>query len=174
MTDTNIPTLHCANHPAVETTLRCNRCEKPICPDCAVLTPTGYRCKECVKSQQKIFDTAETRDFVLGFIVAALLSWLASLVFLLISFIGYIGFIVAMAAAPTAGIIIAEGVRWATKRHRSRALFITIAVAVVVGSLPVILFNLTNLYGLIFQGIYLALVLPTVFYRLSGIQLFKR
>lgn len=174
MTDTNIPTLYCANHPAVETTLRCNRCEKPICPDCAVLTPTGYRCKECVKSQQKIFDTAETRDFILGFLVAAILSWLASLLFLLISVIGFFGFIIAMAAAPTAGVIISEGVRMATRKHRSRALFITIAVAVVAGSLPVILLNLTNLYGLIFQGIYLALVLPTVFYRLSGIQLFKR
>jgi hypothetical protein len=88
--------------------------------------------------------------------------------------IGFFGFIIAMAAAPTAGVIISEGVRMATRKHRSRALFITIAVAVVLGSLPVILFNLTNLYGLIFQGIYLALVLPTVFYRLSGIQLFKR
>jgi len=173
MTETNIPTLFCANHPTVETTLRCNRCEKPICVECAVLTPTGYRCKECVKSQQKIFDTAEGKDFVLGFIVAALLSWLASLVFLLISLIGFFGFIIAMAAAPTAGIIISESVRWATHKHRSRALFITIAVAVVLGSLPVILFNLHNMYGLIFQGIYLALVLPTVFYRLSGIQLFK-
>ena len=173
MTDTHIPTLYCANHPSVETTLRCNRCEKPICPECAVLTPTGYRCKECVKSQQKIFDTAEGRDYILGFVVAVLLSFLASLVFLGISLIGFFGFIIAMAAAPTAGIIIAESVRWATRRHRSRALFITIAVAVILGSLPVILFNLTNLYGLIFQGIYLALVLPTVFYRLSGIQLFK-
>jgi len=173
MTDTNIPTLYCANHPSVETTLRCNRCEKPICPECAVLTPTGYRCKECVKSQLKIFDTAEPRDYIAGFVVALLLSFLASLIFLGISLIGFFGFIIAMAAAPTAGIIIAESVRWATRRHRSRALFITIAVAVILGSLPVILFNLSNWYGLIFQGIYIALVLPTVFYRLSGIQLFK-
>ena len=173
MTETNTAPLYCANHPTIETTLRCNRCEKPICAECAVLTPTGYRCKECVKSQQKIFDTAEARDFVLGFIVAVLLSWLASLVFLLISLIGFFGFIIAMAAAPTAGVIISEGVRLATRKHRSRALFITIAVAVVLGSLPVILLNLHNMYGLIFQGVYLALVLPTVFYRLSGIQLFK-
>jgi hypothetical protein len=172
MTQSTAP-LYCANHPTVETTLRCNRCEKPICPECAVLTPTGYRCKECVKSQQKIFDTAEARDFVLGFIVAWLLSGLASLVFLFISLIGFFGFIIAMAAAPTAGIIISEGTRWATRRHRSRALFITIIAAVVLGSLPVILFNLTNLYGLIFQGIYLALTIPTIFYRLSGIQLFR-
>ena len=173
MTETT-PTLYCANHPTVATTLRCNRCEKPICAECAVLTPTGYRCKECVKSQQKIFDTAETKDFILGFIVAVLLSGLASVVFLFISLIGFFGFIIAMAAAPTAGVIIAEAVRWATSRHRSRPLFIVIMVAVILGSLPVILFNLTNLFGLIFQGVYLALTLPTVYYRLSGIQLFRR
>ena len=51
-----LPKMYCANHPTVETTLRCNRCEKPICAKCAVLTPTGYRCKECIKEQQKIFD----------------------------------------------------------------------------------------------------------------------
>ncbi len=36
----------CANHPNRETMLRCNRCEKPICIHCAVLTEVGYRCKE--------------------------------------------------------------------------------------------------------------------------------
>ena len=173
MTDIRTPTLYCANHPAIETTLRCNRCEKPICPECAVLTPTGYRCKECVKSQLKIFDTAEPRDYIAGFVVALLLSFLASLIFLAISLIGYFGFIIAMAAAPTAGIIIAESVRWATRRHRARFLYITIIIAAILGSLPVILFNLSNLYGLIFQGIYLALTLPTIYYRLSGIRLFK-
>jgi hypothetical protein len=167
------PITYCANHPTRETMLRCNRCDKLICTECAVLTPTGYRCKECVKNQQKIFDTAEPRDYILGFLVAAILSWLASLVFLLISLIGFFGFIIAMAAAPTAGVIISEGVRLATRKHRSRALFITIAAAVVLGSVPVILSNLHNMYGLIFQGIYLALVLPTVFYRLSGIRITK-
>jgi archaellum biogenesis protein FlaJ (TadC family) len=112
-------------------------------------------------------------DYLFGFIVAGLLSGLASLVFLLISFIGFFGLIIAMFAAPTAGVIISEGARWATRRHRSRALFITIIVAVILGSLPVILLNLTNFMGLIFQGAYLALTIPTIFYRLSGIQLFR-
>ena len=52
-------TLYCYVHPDRETGLRCNRCERPICADCAVLTPTGYRCKECVREQKKVFDTAE-------------------------------------------------------------------------------------------------------------------
>ena len=43
MINLNAPT-YCANHPGVETSLRCNKCGKPICAKCAVRTPTGYRC----------------------------------------------------------------------------------------------------------------------------------
>ena len=39
--------LHCANHPSVETALRCSRCGKPICVRCVVQTPVGGRCREC-------------------------------------------------------------------------------------------------------------------------------
>ncbi len=44
----NVPeTVECATHPGVETSLRCGRCEKPICPRCMVMTPGGQRCREC-------------------------------------------------------------------------------------------------------------------------------
>jgi nitrate reductase NapE component len=169
------PPLTCANHPSVETTLRCNRCEKPICPKCAVLTPTGYRCKECVRGQQKKFDTAEWNDFVFGFIVAGLLSLAGSLLISLVGGIGFIGWFLVVISAPTAGAIIAEAVRRVIRRHRSKSLFTTIIIAVVLGALPMVLIHILslNLFGILFQGIYLVLVAPAVYYRLSGIQLFK-
>jgi hypothetical protein len=37
----------CSYHPDVMTGLRCSRCGKPICPQCAVRTPVGLRCPEC-------------------------------------------------------------------------------------------------------------------------------
>jgi hypothetical protein len=37
----------CATHPDVETTLRCGKCGKPICPKCLVQTPVGARCRDC-------------------------------------------------------------------------------------------------------------------------------
>ncbi|HYN88142.1 MAG TPA: tetratricopeptide repeat protein, partial [Ardenticatenaceae bacterium] len=40
--------LHCSVHPDRETMLRCNRCGRPMCPECAVRTPVGLRCRECV------------------------------------------------------------------------------------------------------------------------------
>lgn len=39
----------CANHPNVETYLKCSRCGKPICPDCVIPTPVGGRCRECAQ-----------------------------------------------------------------------------------------------------------------------------
>ena len=172
MIDLNAPTT-CANHPTVETSLRCNKCGKPICAKCAIRTPTGYRCKECVRGQLKIFDTALWYDYVLGFITAGILGFLASLLALFVSGLSFIGWILIIIGAPTAGVIIAEGVRLVIKKRRSRALFITIAIAMVLGALPVIIFNLIpfNLFGLIFQGIFLFIATPVVYTRLSGIQL---
>jgi len=173
---TQTPTLmFCANHPGVETTLRCNRCEKPICPKCAVLTPTGYRCKECVRGQLKKFDTAEWMDYLFGFIVAGVLSLLGSFLISLVGNIGFIGWFLVVMAAPTAGAVIAEAVRRVIRRHRSKALFFTIIAAVVLGALPMVLVHVLtfDLFGILFQGIYLFLVAPAVFYRLSGTPLFK-
>jgi len=165
--------IYCANHPTVETSLRCNKCGKPICAKCAIRTPTGYRCKECVRGQLKIFDTAVWYDYLLGFLIAGILGFLASLLASLISRVGFIGWFLIIIGAPTAGLIIAEGVRLVIRKHRSRALFITIASAVIVGALPVILSQLItlNLFSLIFQGIYLFIATPVVYTRLSGIQL---
>jgi hypothetical protein len=168
-------TLYCANHPTVETSLRCNRCEKPICAKCAVKMPTGYRCKECVKSQMKIFDTAEWVDYATGFLAAGFLSLVASFLMSLLGYIGFFGWFIIIAGAPTAGVVIAEGVRWATRRHRSQSLFITVCAAVVFGALPLIIAQVIifNPFGLIFQVIYLVLAVPTVYSRLSGLQLFR-
>jgi len=173
MIDGSAPT-YCANHPGVETSLRCNKCGKPICARCAIRTPTGYRCKECVRGQQKIFETAEWYDYALGFAIGGILSFLASLLVGLISGIAgiFAWFIIAF-SAPTVGMVIAEAVRLVTRKHRSRPLFITVAAAVVLGALPAIILNLIsfNLFGLIFQAISLFVATPIIYTRLSGIQL---
>ncbi|MBK8050505.1 MAG: hypothetical protein IPK16_27420, partial [Anaerolineales bacterium] len=61
---------YCATHATVETQLRCNRCARLICLKCAVLTPVGYRCKECVRTQQAVFFTAGVRDEAMVFAVS--------------------------------------------------------------------------------------------------------
>lgn len=71
--------LTCAFHPNRETQLRCNRCNKPICIKCATHTPTGYRCPECIRNQQKIFITARWYDFVIAGLITGLISFIGSL-----------------------------------------------------------------------------------------------
>jgi MFS family permease len=177
----NIPdTLYCANHPDRPTGLRCNRCEKPICTSCAILTPTGYRCKECVRGQQKVFDTARPLDPLIAAAIAAPLSLGGSYI---ASFMGFFTIFI----APIAGMLISEAVRWAVKRRRSRLLFLVAAGAALLGALvfPLIrlLYMLTavaggfaslglySLLGLVWYGVYAFLVTSTVYYRLSGIQI---
>lgn len=173
---TESTTLYCYVHPTRETALRCNNCGRPICAACAVRTPIGYRCRECVKGQQKVFDTSEWYDYITGFVVAALLSAVASFLVTFIGGIGFFGWFLIAAGAPSAAVAIAEGVRLVTRKRRSRPLFITVAAGVVLGALPVILFQLFftgNLFSILFQVIYLVIAVPVVYSRLSGIQLFR-
>jgi len=157
-------TLHCANHPTTETMLRCNRCEKLICTKCARQTPTGYRCRECVRGQQKVFETAQIQDLPISFSVAAVISFLGSLV------AGRMGFFVIF-IAPIVGTLIAEASRFATKRRRSHRLFQVVAAGAVIGGLPILLRELFyfSIFSLIWQGVYLVTVTSTAYYRLKGI-----
>lgn len=41
----------CAKHKTTKTRLRCGRCEKPICPKCTVMAPTGARCGDCASNR---------------------------------------------------------------------------------------------------------------------------
>jgi hypothetical protein len=173
MTETTPTVLYCYAHPDRETTLRCKRCDQPMCASCARRTPTGYVCKDCVRAHQKSFDTSEWYDYIFGFLVAAFLSGVAAFLINLLGSIGFIGWFLAVSAAPVAGTIIAEAVRYATRRHRSRSLFITVVAGVILGALPMMLIQIfsMNIFGILFQVIYLVIAVPLVYARLSGIQL---
>ena len=165
MTD-SVPTLTCANHPQVETSLRCNRCEKPICVKCAILTPTGYRCKECVRGQQKVFDTAHNFDYPIAFVIAAALTFLGSLI------IPYLGFL-ALFLGPLIGGVAAEAVRTAVGRRRSNTLFVSAAVGAAVGCGVLVFRSLIyfNIWGMLWAGVYAFTATSTIYYRLRGIRL---
>ncbi len=173
MTDAS-PKMYCANHPNVETTLRCNRCEKPICSKCAVLTPTGYRCKECIKELQKVFDTSLWYDYPLTFIIVAVLAYLGSLVggWIAIRF-GFYIIILTLFLAPALGGLIAAAVRLVTSRRRSKNLFILAVIAAVVGCIPVALglVQFFSLFEFIYLVMYIILMTSTLYYRLSGIRI---
>jgi hypothetical protein len=164
---------YCVNHPQRETLLRCNRCERPICTECAVLTPTGYRCKDCVRGQQKVFNTARWFDYPLA---AAIGGGLALAGSLLVSFVGFFTLFI----APIVGMGIAEAIRWVTRRRRSYWLWRTALIATAAGAVLLPLISLLSglllgggfsLWGLIWAGAYALLCTSSMYYRLTGIQI---
>jgi membrane associated rhomboid family serine protease len=46
-----VPT--CYRHPGRETYIRCQRCDRPICPDCMNNAAVGYQCPSCVSEGRK-------------------------------------------------------------------------------------------------------------------------
>lgn len=160
------PKMYCANHPTVETRLRCNRCEKPICARCAILTPTGYRCKECVRGQQKVFETARWVDYPIVFFAVAILAFLGSMIAFRLGF-----FIIIL--APIAGGLIAEVARYITRHRRSRNLYILAAISAVIGCIPLALQVILHfsLFGLIWHLAYVILMTSALYTRLAGIKI---
>lgn len=57
---------YCAVHPDRETGLRCNRCDRYMCAQCAVHTPVGYRCRECVRQVDNRFFAGTPRDYAVS------------------------------------------------------------------------------------------------------------
>jgi hypothetical protein len=181
-------TLYCKNHPKTETNLRCNRCEELMCTSCAVHTPTGYRCINCVNEQKKVFNTSTWVDYITGFLTAAVLSGIGSAIVGVISN-WFWGFAVLL-FAPFAATIIANSAQAVTQRRRSRGLFLTIAAGVVAGGLPAILGGIGTLLLIlsspeylamgggismiwmilpfIWQIVYVVIVAPAVYASLSG------
>ena len=125
-------TLHCYKHPDRETLLRCNKCGRPICQDCAVQTPVGYRCKECIAEQQKKFDTATTKDLVLGAVIALVLGFAGSYIE---PYIPLGGILRGVLVGLVLGSAIAAAVRKAANRRRSKLLNIIVTVSAGVGAL---------------------------------------
>ncbi len=170
------PSYTCFYHPNTETSLRCSTCEKPICPKCAILTPTGYRCKDCVRGQQKIFETTLWYDYVTTSAIAIVLSFIGS------QFIPRLWFF-AIILSPIAGTIIAEICRAVVQKRRSKRLYQLIAISTALGSFPYLLISFFfalnsigsgsfgGLISLALQALYSFLVTSSVYYRLSGIHL---
>lgn len=77
----------CYRHPGRETWIRCQRCDRPICPDCMRPAAVGFQCPSCVKEGARTTRVAKLpyggnrggnpHQTTIGLIVANALVWLA-------------------------------------------------------------------------------------------------
>ena len=162
--------LVCYIHPKRETQLRCNRCDKPICIKCATHTPTGYRCPECIRSQQKVFVTTKWFDQIIAALITGVIAYLGSL----FDFLGFYSLLIAIGVGFAAVWV----VRWAIQNRRSPYLkYVMSGVALIAGLIPagLVIYDqfanfgfIINIYSVIWKFAYAILAAGSIYYRLKN------
>lgn len=141
----------------------------------------GYRCKECIRGQQSGFDTALIRDYPIAFIIATVGVGLG------VGILGYLWYWIGFVFAPVLGGVLAEAIRVAIGRRRSRRLPFVVVIGGAAGVIPHLIPAGIGIFSSAYFGatpawlgsIGLNLILPlaygflmisTLFYRLRGIR----
>ena len=150
-------TKYCASHPNTPTNLTCGRCGKPICPQCMVDTPVGYRCKEC--GQGPRLPTYDVPVSSLARAVgAALLLGIGGGVALAVVQTFIFDGLLYIAAFGGYGYVLGEAISKATNHKRGRALQLTAVGGVLLALLVITIITPPNLFDLVGAGaaIYIA------------------
>ena len=124
---------YCEVHPDRETGLRCNKCGRLMCVECAVRSPVGYRCRECARGIEDKFFNASEADYVIIATVCAVLAGIAAAILRAIGGGGFLLFILILGLPVGGGI--AELALRAVQRRRGRQSAIIAAAATAVGGL---------------------------------------
>ena len=113
--------------------LRCSRCNKPMCTDCARQHPVGLRCKVCMKELRSPVYKVSMMEGLRGFAAGAGAAALAPLAVAL----GLRFFFLGLLMAYMAGERIADAVSWGSGRKRGRAMQWVSVAAIVVGAVGI-------------------------------------
>jgi hypothetical protein len=120
--------LFCYRHPDRETWVRCGRCDRPICPKCAMQGPVGFRCHDCGKPAFDPLTSFTPKQVVLGALVALVGGTIAAF---LASRIGFFAIFISFFA----GGFIAEAVVRVTGYKRGPVMLGVVFGGIVVGTL---------------------------------------
>lgn len=120
--------MHCAWHSDRETRLRCNRCGRPMCTECAVRHPVGMRCKECVRETRSPIYDVRVESLALALAVGTGISIVAGFI---VPMFGFWSIFI----APVAGGFVAEAIERTVPRQRGRPMQAAAGASVVLGLL---------------------------------------
>lgn len=130
---------YCAVHTDAEATLRCNKCDRWMCIKCAVQTPVGYRCRECIRGMEDKFFTATSADYGLTFGVTAILGVVGGFIMALVGFL-----LVALIAGVPFGGVVSEAARRVAGKRRGRYTAHVAAAGTALGILSPLLYTLVT------------------------------
>lgn len=123
--------MRCATHPGVETSLRCAKCGKPICPGCMVQTPVGARCGDCAQLRPLPTYHVPARYYLRG--VGAGLGAAIGYGILWGLIVHIAPFYLNLLLAPLVGFAVGEVISISVNRKRGKGLAIIAGIAAVAG-----------------------------------------
>jgi len=153
---------YCYRHPDRETGLHCTVCGRPICGECAMMTSVGQLCPDDRKARRPSNYKVSAADVIVGGIVAFFGSALVALVLsLFLGRMGFFGLIIIFMAGPAIAEFIVRVVDRVTKLKRGRPMQVAVGTAIVLGTLPFVVFG-----GGLLLLLYMVLAVSTAVARL--------
>jgi hypothetical protein len=131
---------YCYRHPDRETGLHCIQCGRPICSECATMTPVGQLCPDDRRARRPSNYQVSAGDVIVAGLVALFATALVA--FLLAMFrLGFFGIFIMFMLGPAIAEFIVRIVDRFTRLKRGRPMQITVGTAMVLGTLPFVPFN---------------------------------
>lgn len=109
--------MGCMCGSGLETSLRCSKCDRPICARCMVQTPVGARCPECARLYKLPTYSVSTAHYLLAATTSLVLAVLIGFVWEMVARkVPY--FDLNLLLGPVAGYVIGEAASRAVNRKR--------------------------------------------------------
>ncbi len=132
-------TLFCEVHSDRETMLRCNRCGRLMCTDCAVRHPVGLRCRECVSDTRspiyKVDASVTVKTLLASLAIGTPISLLVFIFGDLVVGFGIFGWIIAFMIGGGIGRTIGSLVQRIIPRKRGRRIQQAVGAGIMLSSL---------------------------------------
>jgi tetratricopeptide (TPR) repeat protein len=122
----------CAVHPDRETMLRCNRCGRLMCTECAVRHPVGLRCRECVNETKSPIYQVDVGTTARALLATVAITLPISL--LVLTFGGVLWFIFWFFIGGAIGTGIGNAVQRVVPRKRGRSMQAAVGAGILLGT----------------------------------------